>query len=189
MSTVLRPTQFVPAVIPYYREKDNLPKDVLRLIYRRLCAEQLDRMLFHNKQVTEDEFVHFAEHDAVTSIFLDQTNGRYVGLAWLTNIEDCDTLRKGIGSFCFFRDYWSAPLTKVFGDICLSQWFALVEMTMIYGITPSVNRLAIRYCKRLGFNYLAEIPGFVSYDGETVAAKICTLTRGQFEARLEAEGL
>jgi RimJ/RimL family protein N-acetyltransferase len=186
MSTIVS-SPIIPTVLPYYREKENLPKDILRLLYRRLVAEQLDRMLFHNRAVTEEEFVRFAEDEALTSLFLDQANGRFVGLAWLTNIEDCQTIRKGIGSFSFFRDFWNAPLTKAFGDVCLSQWFSIVGLNLVYGITPSPNRLAIRYCRRLGFNYVARIPQFVSYDGETVDADICTLTREQFEARIEAE--
>lgn len=185
MSAVIEP-QFLPTVIPYYKERENFPPNVLNLIYRKLCAENLDRLLFHNKSVTEEEFVKFATDDALTSIFLDQGNGRIAGIAWLTNIEDCESLRKGIGSFAFLKDYWHPPITQVFGDICMSQWFTVVGLTLVYGITPKPNRMAQQYCKRLGFTYLpCDIPGFVSFNGETVDARVCTLTKTDFEKRIE----
>jgi hypothetical protein len=184
MSVVLE-QQIVPAVIPYYREKANFPPNVLNLIYRKLCAENLDRLLFHNRSITEDEFVRFADTEALTSIFLDEGNGRYAGIAWLTNIEDCDSLKKGLGAFAFFKEYWRSDITQVFGEICLSQWFVAVGLTMVFGITPKPNRMAQQYCKRLGFTYLKEsVPGFLSFNGETVDACVCTLTKSDFEQRI-----
>lgn len=181
MSTVVE-TQIIPAVIPYYKERDSFPANILNLIYRRLVMEGLDRILMHNRATSEEEFVEFAGSQALTSLFLDQANGRYAGLAWLTNVEECDSLSKGIGAFCFFKEYWSPEITQAFGEICLSQWFNVLNLTIVYGITPKPNRTAQRYCKRLGFEYVATVPNFVSFLGETTDALICTLTRDAFNS-------
>lgn len=167
------------AVIPYFKERENFPPGVLSGIYRKFVEQGIDQQLLHNGGVGEEEFVRFADEEALTYIFLD-LQGKYAGIAWLTNVEETDTLRKGLGAFAFFKEYWHPSVTHVYGTMCLSQWFNILDFSLIYGITPAPNRPARRYCKRLGFEYSARIPGFVSYKGETVDAMVATLTRERF---------
>jgi len=180
MSAVLE-SQF--AVVPYYKERQSFPPGLLNGIYRKLCAEGVDRELMHNGLIEEEEFVRFADEEALTSIFLD-LRGQCAGLAWLTNIEETETMKKALGAFAFFKEYWHPAVTSEFGTICLSQWFNTLEFDMIYGITPVPNRPARQFCKRLGFEYSARIPNFVSYKGKTADAMVATLTREQFNQRI-----
>ncbi len=170
------------AVVPYYKERDQFPADTLALLYRKLVSQGIDQVLLHNGGMTEEDFVHFASADALTSICVD-LNGSYAGLAWLTNVEETDTLRKGLAAFAFFKEYWHPGITEAAGNICLSQWFNVLDFSLIYGITPAPNRAARRFCRRLGFEYSARIPGFVSFRGETVDAMVATLTKEQFNSK------
>lgn len=169
------------SVVPYYKERDSFPPNVLALLYRKMVAQGIDKELLHNGSMLEEDFVRFAD-EQLTSIFLDLT-GKYVGLAWLTNVEETDTLLKGLGAFVFFREYWKPEITEHVGNICLSHWFNALGFSLIYGITPTKNRAAQRYCKRIGFEYSAKIPGFVTYDGETCDAIIATMTNRQFNQK------
>ncbi len=175
-------TQPQLAVIPYFRERDNMPSGLLRGIFRRLTEQGIDKELLHNGAMSEEEFVQFADREALTSIFLDM-EGKCAGLAWLTHVEETDTLKKGLGAFAFFKEYWRPEISQAFGDICLGHWFNILEFDLIYGITPAANRPAQLYCKRLGFQYSARIPGFVSYHGKTVDAMVATMTREQFNSK------
>lgn len=189
MSAVLNELEVSPVVIPYFKEREHLPADILGRIYRRLVAEDLHRLLLHNTpDLSEEQFVQFAGEEALTSLFLDQRSGRFAGLAWLTNWEECETITKAIGSFCFFKDFWKNDITEAFGTIFLSQCFNVLQLGLMYGITPAPNRTAIRYCKRLGFEYLeSPIPNFVSFYGRTVDAMVCTMTRERFNERIQAK--
>jgi RimJ/RimL family protein N-acetyltransferase len=179
MSAVLE-AQF--QCVPYFVERDNFPPDTLRLIYRKMVAQGIDREFLHNGSIDEEEFVRFASEDALTSIFIDMAGG-FAGIAWVSNVEETETMKKGLGAFAFFKEYWHPEVSKAFGDICLGHWFNVLEFDLIYGITPVQNRPARRYCQRLGFEYSAKIPGFVSYRGKTVDAMVATMTREQFNAK------
>lgn len=183
MSTTLTEQAIRPMVVPYYAEKANLPANILQILCRKMANQGLDREVLHNQVMMEAALVEFLEKEALTSIFVDM-NGRFAGLAWLTNVEKCDTLSKGLGAFCFFREFWIPSVTRAYGEILLGHWFNILEMDLIYGITPVPNRLAQRYCRRLGFRYTpCPIPGFVSYHNETVDAVVCTMTRNEFNSR------
>lgn len=180
MSAVLQP-QF--ECVPYFKERDSFPPDVLRLLYRKMVSQEIDKEFLHDGGVDEDEFVRLADEEALTSIFLDMS-GSYAGFAWLKNVEEAETVKKGLGAFAFFKEYWHPDVSKVFGQICLSHWFNVLEFDLVYGITPVPNRPARRYCQRLGFEYSARIPGFVSYKGKTVDAMVATMTRDQFNQKV-----
>lgn len=183
MSAVLETVKVRPAVIPYYREKENFPPDILNRLYRKLEGQELLSELLHNRAMFEQDFCKFLTEDALTSIFLDIESRAYVGLAWLDNIEECETLTKASASFCFFREYWNPSVTDSFGEIFLGHAFNILGLDCVYGITPKPNRLSRRYCTRMGFRYVATIPQFVSYHGQTVDGMVCVQTKTEFNSR------
>ncbi len=89
------------------------------------------------------------------------------------------------GSFAFFREFWHPAITESFGRLFLSHGFGMLSYDVIYGITPASNKLAVRFCRKLGFTYHPEIPNFCSRRGELTDAMICTMNRGEFEASLK----
>lgn len=184
MSTVLEERTIIrPAVIPYYKERDQFPPDLLRQLYRKMCAQGLDREVWHDRAMTEDEVVQYLDKDVLTSIWLDIASGQYVGFSYASNIEHTDTLQKCLVSVCVFKEYQDRRLTIPFGQIYLSQLFNVLGMTTVCQVTPEPNRMARLYCAQLGFKQVATIPQFLSYHGETVDAILGLMTRDEFNSK------
>lgn len=168
-------------VFPYSINRDLLPADFLVRLYDDLLLDGVAAQLFHEVLPDKQAFVEFVERECILSVFIDLARNQYDGVAWLTQICETDTLRRGCGSFAFFRRAWDPALTRLYGRLCLEQWFHYFGFDLIWGQTPKPNRLARVFCTRLGFKYVAEIPDFTTYGGKTVAACICTMTRKEFE--------
>lgn len=173
----------IPLVIPLYKERDWFPKDVMNLIFRKMVAQGLEKESIHgNPNIKEDAFVEFMEN-SITHIFVDQGLGKYAGMAWLTNVEESETVKKAEASVMVFKEYWIPQVTKAFGDIFLGQCFSILGFDLLYGITPKPNRLSRLYTTRLGFRQVATIPDFVSCHGQTVDAIISVIRREEFNAQ------
>lgn len=172
-----------PAVIPWYAEKASFPPDVLHLIYDLLVQEDILPDLVPENSITEQEFVEFVNGPALLSIFMDLETGRYAGIAWITNVEEGDRIKKGCAAVAFFKRFQKPPLTQVFGQICLGHWFCIQDFDMVYVITPASNKAAIRYVMRLGFHYRATLPKWMSRRGVLVDARIGMMTRDEYNSR------
>ena len=172
-----------PAVIPYFKEGDSFPPNTLNLIYRKIVRQDLAKDLFHDRpDTTEEEFVEFLEKETLTSIFMD-LNGHVAGLAWIDRIEPTEKVKRGCASVVVFREYWKPRVSTEFGRIFLGQAFNILDFDLIYGVTPEPNRLSRNYIARLGFQHVATVPGFCSYHGERVNARISILTKEQFNSK------
>lgn len=184
MSTLATDPPIVqPAVIPWYAEKASFPPDVISLLYQRLAQEDVLADLSPERHTTESEFEEFVNGPALLSIFLDLKSGRYAGLAWITNVEEGDLVKKGCASVAFFKEWQKPKITEVFGRICLGHWFHIQQFDLVYVLTPADNTAAIRYVMRLGFKYRATLPNFTSRRGVRMDARIATMSRDEFHSR------
>ncbi len=193
------------AVFPYVLNRDAFPEDVLSHLYDLVLENRLESEIFHECPSTIQNLPKFLDDfpSVISSIFVDLATGGLAGFAWLTDIAFLESeLLRGVGSFCFFRDYWHPQATDEFGKVVLSQWYNLrwkdffrgivppkdkldgEGFDLIVGLTPKPNRLARRYCVRLGFRYISEIPDFTSYHGKTVPGLLCVQNRTEFNERL-----
>lgn len=173
----------IPYVIPLYKERDWFPKNVMNLIFQKMKVQGLEKETIHgNPKITEEDFAEHMEN-SITHIFVDQANGKYAGMAWLTNVEESETIKKAEASVMFFKEYWIPQVTQAFGQIFLGQVFSILEFDVLYGITPKPNRLSRLYTTRLGFKQVATIPSFVSYHGRTVDAIVSVIRREEFNAQ------
>lgn len=183
MEETLERVSVRPAVIPYYKERDSFPPEILRTIYRKLVAQGIIQDLCHDRiHTTEEEFVQYVDKDVLAHIFLD-LNGQIVGLAWLDKVDETDTLRKGCASVAFFREYWDPRISLVFGQMFLGQVFNILDFDLVYGVTPEPNRLSRLFCTRLGMTYSAVLRNFVSYRGKTVNGLYCSITKAEFNSK------
>ena len=183
MSTIIETSTIQPAVIPYFVEKSNLPAGTISGIYRRLVAEDILADLVPEQSISEDDFIEFVNGPALLSLFLDLESKRFCGIAWLTDIQEGDLVSKGCAAVAFFREWWKPEVTKAFGEMVLGQWFNILGMDIVYVMTPKSNRLAARYCRRMGIQYRAELPNFVSRRGEVTNALLGMITRDEFNQR------
>lgn len=185
MSTVEKAT-CRPAIFPYFAEREQWPPDTLNGVYRKLKEQDVLADLLHEGVVEEDEFVKFIHDNTLSYLFFDMTENKIAGIAWYDMVEEGECLKKGRGSFAFFREYWDPKLTEAFGMLFLSHGFGMVGLDLIYGITPASNKLAVKYAERLGFVYGATIPQFCSRRGELTDAMLCTMNSKTFGEKLKA---
>lgn len=136
----------------------------------------LDTVFPGGEILEPDDFLHFAKHGgwAMTFIYAED---RLAGFAWLSHQQRGWAL----GNFALLKTVWGARAIEI-GEMVLNLWFHMEhggEMLWqtIGGVTPSANRRAIAFIRRLGFTLVGEIP--VGDDRLTVSH----LTRGQFYGR------
>jgi len=197
---------------PYAFNKKLFPEDMLERIYNDLHDDGLYREVMHERELGKEEFIEFLGMypHTVLSILTDVKTNQYHGIGWLSDINHTDSMLKGCGSFGFFRKFWNQKITQKLGMICVSQWFRFPwklllkgeefdaqnmptdqGFDLVFGMTPKPNKLAQRYVRGLGFKYVATIPGFTSYHGETVDGLVAVQTKEEFniaEAKYLAKG-
>lgn len=197
---------------PYAWNKKLFPDNMLERLYYHLQEGGIYREVMHETELSKAEFVEFMGMypHTLLSICVDIKTNEYHGFCWISDIVRTDSMLKGSGSFAFFRKYWNQKTTQTFGMIGCSQWFRfpwklLIEgiefdaqnmptdqgFDLIFGLTPKPNVLAQRFAQSLGFKYVATIPDFTSYHGETVDGLVATQTKEQFketEAKFLAKG-
>ncbi len=196
-------------VYPYAFNKKLFPDNMLEKLYYHLQEDGIYREVMHEHALSKNEFVEFMGMypHTILSICVDARTNEYHGFSWVSDIHHTDSMLKGCGSFAFFRKHWNQRITEIFGMICVSQWFRfpwklLLQgeefdtramptdqgFDLIFGMTPKPNRLAQRYVRNVGFTYVATVPGFTTYRGETVDGLVATQTKEQFKVA-EAEYL
>lgn len=180
MNSVAERATCKPAVLPYFVDTATFDPQTLPLIYRKLVAQDILADLIHEKGISEEEFVRFVTEETLLYLFLDESSGQYVGMAWVTEVAEMDCFKRGAGSFIFFREFWDRELTKAFGLMFLSHIFNLLDFDLIVGLTPSSNKLARIYCKRLGFDYVATLPNYTCHRGEIADGLVCEMTKSDF---------
>ncbi len=176
-----------PAVFPYFAEKDSWPPDTLAGIYRKLVEQDILPDLVHEKGISEEEFVKFVSEDTLSYIFLDLETNQIAGIGWFDAVEEGDCLKKARSAVAFFREYWIPQVTETFGKMLLSHAFNVLEIDTVFGMTPASNKLVQKYCKRIGFRYVATIPDFCCRRGELTDALVCVMTRDEFNRNLAEE--
>lgn len=91
----------------------------------------------------------------------------HAGFVILDNILLNEQLRRAMGNFVFFKEYWNRHDSLDIGWAVLNNWFGAYKADTITGITPEVNVPALRFVKRLGFVESGRIPNF------TIAGGVC----------------
>ena len=87
-------------------------------------------------------------------IFYDNDLAGYI---WL-NMFESKTAR---AHFCYFRKFWGKPATEI-GKTFLSMCTKF--LSVLQGLVPVSNKLAIRYCERLGMKRVGIIPRVIWND-------------------------
>lgn len=185
------------AVYPYSPHNRTLfPADILERFYDDLeaqsCADiggtTLLREILHEGPMSKAEFVAFLE-SCILCIFVDQVNNKYAGFGWVTDIVETETHLRGFGAFVFNREYWRPEHSLEYGKIFVAQLFNWFHFDQLWALTPEPNRLSRLWSTRLGFKYLPmNLPGFTTYHGERVDAKVCYCNRDEFNAKWKLDG-
>ena len=152
-----------------------LTDDEIRELFNRMDREGLLDCFFYAAQCrTADEFLAYAR-DVGTWLFRVEKYGEPVAFAALDNFN----AESAYFHHCHFRAGWKHTLETACYTL---DWLkvACKGISTLVGITPSKNRLAVRYAQRCGFRILGEIPrSLQNMDGETIDATLSVYTWGR----------
>lgn len=143
----------------------NLPDNVILAVYKKMKEQGLVDTVFHDGSVScADQFLKMMQNDKNLPLIAHDNSG-ILGIAWLNDIAG----NRALGHFCFFKEAWGKKSKNV-GNKILEYWFSLQFkgkpiFDVIIGNTPSSNKHALSFIKKIGFTIVGEIPhvGFVSY--------------------------
>lgn len=101
----------------------------------------------------------------------------HAGFVILDQILNAPGLRRAVGNFVFFKEYWNRHDSLDLGWAVLNHWFGKLDADNITGVTPEPNRAAIMFAKRLGFVEAARIPDFTVFGPMPCAGVFTYMTR------------
>ena len=162
-------------------QKDKITIEILTDIYHRLIEEDLYKTVFH--ETPEMTYWNYLQAMTLPStlvqVFCDigGEKPQVAGMAWLMALEQTGSgLVKGLGNFCFFRNYHYPDWTSEFGKMCVSYWIDTLEVHSIVGVMPEPNRAAIRYAKRVGFQEVGTLKRHTIFNEEICDAVVTQIT-------------
>ena len=177
--------QMVPA------RADLMPQGEILLpgVWKQLHDEGIFEMFFHDHpDMTFGQFVQVLSNPAemvefVCEVDADGNVQKAAAITMLTQITKTDVLRRAVGNFLLFRDYWNHKDSDEIAQVILKHWFVEVQLDVIVGVTPKANRAAVQFIHRAGFTSIGEIPLFTSYKGSLSPGVVSTQTFKEWDAR------
>ncbi len=149
------------SLIPFCR-LDGSPhfSDIhLAQVFRRIVREEtVSRVFYDGSIVNTSDFIRFFKnHDR--EIFFVEHNGREVGFFWLEKFRH----KTSFINYCFYREYWgenALHISRVSIDFLFERKDCHGEflIDMLLGLTPSTNKLAIKFLLKNGMTVLGKMP-------------------------------
>jgi hypothetical protein len=173
-------------LMPYDPRVGNIPEEALISLYKRLKAEGLWEIVFHEDSgLSLLKFMNFFSGGNGLLQILALTDSKDflepVGMSWIGDITTCaGILTRGIGSFVFFKDYQKPMYTDQFSEMILEYWFEVLGMNVVLGVTPEPNRAALIYVKRAGMKEVGRLPNYTTFQGEVVTGVVTSLTKEEY---------
>ena len=152
-----------------------LTDDEIRGLYERMEREHLIDSFFHAAQCkSAHEFLAYVR-DKGTWMFQVERHGGVVAFGMLDNFS----AESAYFHHCHFRAGWKHTLETAMHTLDWLQASCPSIKTLV-GITPTRNKLAVRYAQRCGFKILGEIPrSLYDRDGNVQDAVLSVYTWGQ----------
>lgn len=157
-------------------------------LWKRMHDDGTFAMFFHEgPEMNFVQFGAFLTHsdERVQLIIGHDEEGNakeHAGILVLRNIFISDQVKRAVGNFLFFREYWDRHDTQQLGQAVLDHWFGTMGFDVIAGVTPRTNRAAIAFIKRLGFQLIGDVPNFTLYDGKPSASATSFMTKAMWQA-------
>lgn len=148
-------------IVPYVQVdgrwsfSDSFMKDV----FNRLHDQGIVLYLFYGGEVkTDEDFLIFIKNGKnLAHIILDETQPALI--AWLNNFGR----NYAYIHYAMFKEYWGKS-TRELGYMALQYWFDFKKdgkplFDILLGGTPSNNRMATRFLRKMNMTILGNIPG------------------------------
>ena len=138
----------------------NLNTQFIKNVYKKITAENTLSQLFHDRTCqTEDDFLKIFSNRSNLAVFAFK-DGEFASLAWLNQMQDDHAQ----GHYWFAKAVWGQESVTIAKTI-VEYWFSFTKeksseklFKVIVGQTPTGNRRAVAFNKRIGFTFLGTIP-------------------------------
>lgn len=148
-----------------YTALDGIPTftdSFIRGLFERMDREGLVDRVFYDGGVTSPEaFLQMMKH-CVNHLYVIEFRGEIAGMCWLNNFSS----RRAEFHFCFFSNLRGQDAVDVGrGAVCdllyMEDSAGNPFFDMLYGTTEVGNKPARYWCKKMGFDYLGEVPSML----------------------------
>ena len=161
------------SLIPYAEE--NIPDSVFHWFWNQMVEERLDKVVFYAGGVKNPyDFIVLMKYNVLPT-FVINSDSKPVALAWLSDFGN----RKAFAHFCVLKRAWGK--SKEIGLKVLEFWLNELDLNVVLGMTPTRNRMAIAFIKKLGMKVLGDIPMAISYRGNYESATISYITKEELK--------
>lgn len=172
-------------IIPY-TATDGVPTftdSFIKGLFHRMEEEDAAGAVFYDGSVTcADDFLKTMKFGK-NSLFVVEFQGKLAGCVWLNNFE----VRRADFHFCFFsplqgRDAIEAGREIVSELLTMTKDNGEYIFDLFVGLTPTTNRAAIRWCRRMGFSTLGVLPAgaWDAASGKSVPGLVSYVERGNY---------
>lgn len=148
-------------LLPYVQINDEwiVSDDLIKALFYTMQRDKINDVVFYDGTVKDAEsFVKFMKDSKILPvIILKEINP--VGFAWLSNLSHAHAF----AHFAYFKEVWGRDTINI-GKKLTSYWFSIPGsdgkqlIKTLLGVTPTFNKKAISYVKKLGWTILGEIP-------------------------------
>jgi len=171
--------QILPQIdIMHISRADELADQLIHLFELTVDYDLLGQVFYEGDVLTQYDF---AQAISTGELFIAVMNGTTVGYAWLNLFFGGSA---GV-NFCLFPPVWGKQ-SLIIGKDFIREVFAMEDAVRggpwrhsLFGLTPSTNKLALRFLRRVGFKDQGVIPSGARVHGMLVDAVITTITRDE----------
>ena len=153
-------------LIPYAKVNGewNIPDHLMMGMYTKLKAQNLHKTVFYDGSVnSEHEFLLVMQNtENLPIIAFDEVP---IGMGWINGIS----FKYALCHHFFFKEFWGKKTVEGAKSF-IDYWFSMKDdkgyiFNTLLGMTPSNNKLAVRFLDKINFHKVGEIPhiGVISY--------------------------
>lgn len=179
-------------VIPYNANLDPNADSFLPWLWRKLQSGGLVDLYFPDAAKTGFAMLTrmFSGGVKVLLVVLKDQKGEVVDVVGFATWEPMTfgQAQAGHAGFIFFPDYWDHHTSDAAAYRIMEFWFGNPDnhLDIAIGIIASLNVLAQRFLRRIGWAHVGELPGLHQYKGQQCAASLWYITRDAF-AKMEVK--
>lgn len=182
------PYQTNKVVMLQYQKTNTaiFPEEFLASLYYRLKEEGSLHKIFPGMALghLNDYMAYMAKVSGLVICCLKTPEKpRPVGLGWICESSGGDGARRATFGFGFFKEVWGWQQNVDLSWMMLHYWFDVLKVDVLYGTTLKSNRLAVRYSKYFGFDFLCTLPMFFTVGNALVDADLIVLKKTEFIPR------
>lgn len=174
---------------------NGFPDDFLVWLYRRSQQDGIMGMMFPgDDHLTLGQFVSRLSTKGLVVGLVKKPNTPagelgydVAGYGWLEERAGVEGGRKATVAYGFFKQYWGTAAIRAIARLAVRFWFEESGADVLFGVSRKTNTLTHRFSREVGFQFVADIPKFISRDGKLADATLFYMSKEQFLEREAGE--